>query len=62
MNCSSVWSYSGNANIMKLFKLQKGTARMVLNLSPRHSPVDIFNQLNWMQFYVQSDLSGYVGT
>ena len=56
MYCNVVWSNCSQDNIMKLFKLQKRAARIILNLKPRHLSIDAFNQLNWIPFYVEIDL------
>ncbi len=52
-------SWSGccsREKINKIFKLQKRCARVILNVHPRHSSVDLFNTLGWIPFYVEADV------
>ena len=52
MYCNVVWSICSN-DILKLFKLQKRPARIILNAEPRHPSIDAFSKLNWLPFYVE---------
>jgi hypothetical protein len=54
--CSITWTNCSKNNITKIFKLQKRCARIILDAEPRHSSINIFNNLGWLPFYVESDI------
>ncbi|CAB4027448.1 Hypothetical predicted protein, partial [Paramuricea clavata] len=43
--CSITWTNCSKNNITKLFKLQKRCARIILDAEPRHSSINLFNNL-----------------
>ena len=53
---SVVWTSCSNQNLMKLLKLQKRAARVILNVHPRHPSIPLFNELRWLPFYKEADV------
>ena len=47
---SSVWVSTSVDNLNKVFRLQKRTARVILNADTRANSVDLFRELNWLSF------------
>ena len=54
--CSITWTNCSKNNITKIFKLQKRCATIILDAEPRHSSINLFNNLGWLPFYVESDI------
>ena len=54
--CSITWTNCSKNHITKIFKLQKRCARIILDAEPRHSSINLFNNLGWLPFYVESDI------
>ena len=50
---STVWSNCSSDNIMRVFKLQKRTARVILEADTRLNRVKLFQKLEWPPFYDQ---------
>ncbi len=48
INCSIVWSTTSGYNMMRLIKLQKRAARLILECPVRTSSEDTFSELKWM--------------
>ena len=47
----SVWVSTSVDNVNKVFRLQKRTARVILNADTRANSVDLFGELNWLPFF-----------
>ena len=54
---SSVWSSTSKANLDSILRLQKRTARVILNAPVNSRSVDLFNTLNWIPFYRESHIN-----
>ena len=48
---SIVWSSCSIQNLQKVFRLQKGAARVLLDANTRANSVELLNKLNWLPFY-----------
>ena len=51
---SVVWDNCGNMAKQSVLKLQKRSARIILNADRKSSSVSLFNTLNWLPFYKES--------
>ena len=47
---STVWSNCSSDNIMRVFKLQKRAARVILEADTRSNSVKLFKKLEWLLF------------
>ena len=54
---STVWSNCASDNIMKLFKLQKRAAWIILEANTRSNSVKLFKELAWLPFYDEVKLN-----
>ena len=55
---SVVWTKTSNENIRRVFRLQKRAARVILNVGLREErTVTIFNKLNWIPFYDETNIN-----
>ena len=54
MHGSVVWDNCGNMAKQSVLKLQKRTARIILNADRKSSSITLFNTLNWLPFYRES--------
>ena len=54
--CSISWSECTKENIMKIFRLQKRYAGVILDARPRHSIVYLSIRLGWLPFNLESDI------
>ena len=48
--CCIIWGESAEANIDKVYKLQKRAARIILNVKYRTSSLLLFKELGWLTF------------
>ena len=56
MYCSTLRTCTSKDNINRIFKLPKRCARIILNAEPCHLSVDLFNELSWLPFFVETDV------
>ena len=54
---SSVWISTSVDNVNKVFRLQKRTARVILNADTRANSVDLFRELNWLPFFHEAKIN-----
>ena len=54
---SVVWHTSSNINLLKILRLQKRAARLILDAEPRSSSVPLFNRLQWLPFYNEAKIA-----
>ena len=54
---SSAWSSTSKANLDSILRVQKRTARVILNAPVNSRSVDLFNTLNWIPFYRESHIN-----
>ena len=47
---STVWSNCSSDNIMRVFKLEKRAARVILEADTRSNSVKLFKKLEWLLF------------
>ena len=53
-----VWSKTFQANLRRVFRLQKRAARVILNVGLRKErTVTLFNKLNWILFYDETKIN-----
>ena len=50
---STVWSACSVGNLQRVFRLQKRSARLVLNIDTRANSVELFNKLNWLPLHLE---------
>ena len=53
MYSSSVWVSTSVDNLNKVFRLEKGAARVILNADTRANSVNLFRELNWLPFLMK---------
>ena len=53
--CSITWTNCSKNHSTKILKLQKRCARIILDAEPGHFSTNLFNNLGWLPFYVESD-------
>ena len=51
---STIWTSCSKENILKLLRLQKRVARIILDAERTASSVSLFNTLKWVPSYVES--------
>ena len=51
---STIWTSCSKENLLKVLRLQKRAARIILDVERTAASVDLFNTLKWVPFYAES--------
>ena len=54
---STVWTSCSAENLQRVFKLQKRTARVILNADTKANSVQLFRALDWVPFYHDANVN-----
>ena len=54
-----VWTVCSKCDLLRLLRLQKRAARVILDADPRAPSVDLFNKLKWIPFYEEAEIAKY---
>ena len=51
---STIWTSCSKENLLKILRLQKRAARIILDAERTAPSIDLFNTLKWVPFYAES--------
>ena len=54
---SSVWVSTSVDNLNRVFRLQKCSPRVILNVDTRANCVDLFRELDWLSFFHEAKIN-----
>ena len=54
---STVWTSCSAENLQRVFKLQKRSARVILNADTKANSVQLFRELDWVPFYHEANVN-----
>ena len=54
---SSEWVSTSVDNLNKVFRLQKRTARVILDADTRENSIDLFRELNWLPRFHEAKIN-----
>ena len=54
---SSVWVSTSVDNLNRVFRLQKCSPRVILNVDTRANSVDLFRELDWLSFFHEAKIN-----